>query len=88
MAPDALTTATVSVSYQDTEWAVLVRLKDGTTALGGADQLSIVPAGLGKTGSVNGAVFSFSPQKNHVTGTVTGTVGAASISLPLSIATK
>jgi hypothetical protein len=88
VAPDALATANVSVSYEKTEWAVLVRLKDGTTAIGGADQLSIIPAGLGKTGSVNGVVLAFSPQKNHVTGTVTGTIGAASLSIPLSIATK
>jgi hypothetical protein len=85
---DPLSAATVSVSYEATEWVVVVRTSDGTLAVGGADRVTLTPSSMGELSTVNGGtVVSFMPHKNGGA-TLTAAIGAGVLSVPVTIATK
>ena len=88
VAPDADMAPAVHVSYEDSHWVVLLRMRDGTTAVGGADKFAVAPSAIATLSAPAGsATLALTPHRNG-TGTLAATVGTATISLPLTIATK
>ena len=70
-------------------WAVVLETSDGRPTLGGASRLALTPANLGKTadyatgGDDDGLLVVTSAKTG--TGTVTGTIGGAMISIPFTV---
>jgi hypothetical protein len=71
-------------------WALVLETSDGQPTLGGASTLALTPSTLGETadyasGSEDDGILVVSHAKPG-TGTVTGTIGAAKVSIPFTVA--
>ena len=71
-------------------WAVVLQTSDGQPTLGGASKLALTPSTLGNTADyANGAEDDGLLVVSHAKagmGTVTGTIGGATVSIPITVA--
>jgi hypothetical protein len=80
----AATSLTVSLLKGWAPYALVLRTKSGAPAMGGASHLSVVPLDLGTVVAVDDGFLTLQSDATRAgTGSLTGTVGSATVSIPV-----
>jgi hypothetical protein len=85
--PDAVTSLTETTAQGldgSSAWAVVLHTKSGALAMGGAALLSVVPKAFGSVATFDDGLFKlWADPTSSTTGTLTGTIGSALVSVPI-----
>jgi hypothetical protein len=81
---NAATSLTVSLLQGSSDWGLVLHTRSGALAMGGASHLGIVPQDLGALVTVDDGFLTLqSDRTSDATGSLTGTIGSAAVSVPV-----